>query len=535
MKILLLIVVIYLNVGNLHAQNRWEKLNGPIGGVIAGLAVKGDTILAGTGYNKALIFYSTDGGKNWEQSKLELPYRISDFTFSNDGGVIAAAYSNGLYKTIDLRNWTKVYDNGEEYWSMGKDFEGNIYAGSDEGSIVSSTDNGATWRVSLRNLGRVNNFNLMDNNIFLAGAYKKILIKESTLGWKTIVLDTIPGDTFQVFSDDNNQIYGFTYGTRVVVSSDSGKTWKYLDEEGFLRYGNIMYGGLYNHRIIAACGETGINTGWGIAVSDDGGYTWRWSNKGLPPRFSTAYRLSKTGDDTYLGTNAAGVFKSTDFGDSWFPINNGITAATTLDITFDSEGTIYTANSSNGIQKSIDKGETWEVINNGLTNSYLYSIIADDNDNLIAGTAEGAFLSTDKGENWVQTADVGNNYVYKLYKDKRNRIYSLNVSGGFYRTTDLGNSWARLDNSSFERTTIRSMVVDEDGNIYVGTNGNWIYKSTDDGENWALVREGTTEPSTYFRKLEIAPNGDIYAATRGDGVIKVNRQRSDMEQSKHWE
>ncbi len=306
--------------------------------------------------------------------------------------------------------------------------------------------------------------------------------------------------------------------SRIFLSTDQGNSWNYQTFLG----AESMYDLVFNHNLIGAFGdETGwFGNGWGIAVSGDEGKTWNWSNKGLPPKFSAAYKLAKSGNNTYLGTNAAGVFKSTDFGGSWFPVNNGITAATTMDITFDSEGTMYTANSSNGIQKSTDKGETWEVINNGLTNSYLCSIIADDNDHLIAGTAEGAFLSTDKGENWVQTADVGNNYVYKLYKDKRNRIYSLNVSGGFYRTTDLGNSWARLDNSSFERTTIRSMVVDEDGNIYVGTNGNWIYKSTDDGENWALVREGTTEPSTYFRKLEIAPNGDIYAATRGDGLLK---------------
>ncbi len=511
-----------MNIINVYAQQKWIKLNGPVGGAITALTAQGDTIIAGTGLFKGSIYYSFDNGGSWEESKIKFNNRITDFTMPSNDGAITSVYTSGLYKSYDYVNWDKTLNDPFVFSLMNLN-DSLIYAGSVDGRVLRTSDFGKSWFSDYNNPNDpyIRSFVLYKDTIAFAGSHSKILRKYGyAQKWQTVKDDSM-GSDYQIFKDDSDNLYAFTVGTNFFKSGDGGNTWEHLDTTGLLRYGNEMYSCLYNHRLIGGMGETGSSNGYGIALSDDSGYTWRWSNnKGLPPKFLTVTKLAKSGNNTYLGTNAAGVFKSTDFGDSWFPINNGITAANTMDICFDKEGNMYTANSSNGIQKSIDKGETWEVINNGLTNSYLCSVIADDNDNLIAGTAEGAFLSTDKGENWIQTADVGNNYVYKLYKDKRNRIYSLNVSGGFYRTTDLGNSWERLDDSSFERTTIRSMVVDEDENIYAGTNGNWIYKSTDDGETWALVREGTTEPSTYFRKLDIAPNGDIYAATRGDGLLR---------------
>ena len=69
-----------------------------------------------------------------------------------------------------------------------------------------------------------------------------------------------------------------------------------------------------------------------------------------------------------------GVYKSTDYGDSWFPINNGLNAAEVLDLHIDNEGTFYTASWRAGLAKSTDKGETWITVNgnNKLQNIFSY-------------------------------------------------------------------------------------------------------------------------------------------------------------------
>jgi hypothetical protein len=56
-KILIIFLALCIT---LFAQQRFEKLNGPMGGIIMGLYAKGDTLLAGTGIDKGVIYYSTN-------------------------------------------------------------------------------------------------------------------------------------------------------------------------------------------------------------------------------------------------------------------------------------------------------------------------------------------------------------------------------------------------------------------------------------------------------------------------------------------
>jgi photosystem II stability/assembly factor-like uncharacterized protein len=524
MKALFTVLIFILGMNlTAYSQSRWEKINGPVGGSIGGLYVKGDTVIISGGV-KGIVFYSLNKGKNWQQSNLKLNNNILDFIITNDGSIISSGYKNGIYKTGDLINWYRVYYDGNYYGYLGKDIENNIYTGTLNNNvaipdkIVMSTNNGNNWEVSLNNTKNIGNFLFNIDSSLFAGGWKGILKKgHGSTNWEVINLDTVPSNLYKIFSDSVGNIYAFNVGTYMLMSSDGGNSWKYLDTLGFLRYGNQLNSCLFNQRLIGGMNETGLNNTWGIVLSDDNGFTWRQSNNtGLPPKFSSAYRLEKSGTNTYLGTNAAGVFKSTDFGESWFPINNGITAADVNSIYFDNEGILYSANWSNGFQKSTDMGETWTVINNGLTNSYALSIIADDNGNLIGGTEEGTFKSTDKGENWLPTSNVGSNFMFRLYKDNNNRIYAADFYTGFYRTSDLGLSWQRID-KNFANTRIRGFAVDSSNNLYAGTLDGRIYKSTNDGINWQQIR---SHSGSSIVRIEVSPNGNIFAATSGEGILR---------------
>ncbi len=501
----------------ISGQTIWEKLNGPVGCVTAALAAKGDTIIVGTGFSKGMIFYSTNAGNSWEKAGIKVPRRFADFVFSKDGTVFAAAYNNGIYKSEDLVNWTNIYNPGLQFWSIGKDSSEIIYAGSDEGEIVSSTDYGSSWVTELTGVGRINNFELTINNILYAGATHDLL-KKTVPNWELIPLDSL--NYIGVISDDVGNIYAY-YNAALQKSTDEGETWIKLDTLGFfINTNNYVFNFIYNNKLIAGLeDETSFfGQGWGIGVSDDGGYTWHWSNVGLPPKFSGTFKFAKSGVNTYAGTNAAGIFKSTNFGDSWFPVNNGIYAATTQDITFDKQGNLYTANWSNGVQRSTDRGNSWEVKNNGLTNSYLYSIIADRNDNLMAGTDQGIFRSIDGGENWTETNSAGNNYCFHLFRDKQNRVYALTYGTGIYRTTDLGNSWTRIDNNFVSGYTF-GFAIDDEGTLYAGTWHGYIYKSTDDGSSWQNIYQSSNTSST-LAAISVSTKGSIFATNVYEGVLR---------------
>jgi photosystem II stability/assembly factor-like uncharacterized protein len=510
MKIKLIIYLFLLITPIVTSQNRWLKLNGPEGGVISGLYSKGDTLIAGAGLNYGIIYYSTNKGLSWEQTPLKLSDRVVAFTASGDNGIMAGCKINGIYKSYDLKNWTRLSPTGDVI-SLGSDYQGNIYAGTVDGKIFGSTDNGSTWTVTSFQYA-IENFTSISDYIF-AGGYKGIYKKYIDYSW-TYNSMLSSSNTLRIFSDHEDSLYCHT-PNRVFSSTDYGLSWIEKDNNRFFA-GEYVHGMVYNQRLIASCSDETdwFGVGWGAAVSDDKGWTWRWSQNGLPPLI-TGWGLIKSGADTYMGTNAAGVFKSTDYGDSWFPVNNGIHAANVIDINFDKDGTLYSAAWSSGLSKSNDFGKSWRMINNGLTNVYFYCILPDDDGILYSGSERGAFRSTDKGENWQKITRPGNGFVFNLKKDKKNRIYALTYGSGLYRTTDKGESWLRLDQNLFNRYFL-AMAFDSLDNIYAG-DGNRIFRSKDDGQSWTKVYEGAEYSVTG---LAVSPKENIFAAVNSVGVVR---------------
>ena len=113
-----------------------------------------------------------------------------------------------------------------------------------------------------------------------------------------------------------------------------------------------------------------------------------------------------------------------------------------------------------------------------------------------------------------------------------NVMYAAGVSGGVWKTTNGGQSWAPIADV-IGNITVSSMVM-EPGNpnvIYVGTGegvivaevdtigdfrGAGIFKTTDGGANWTRLESTTNENFFYVNDLVISPNDKnrIYAATR---------------------
>jgi photosystem II stability/assembly factor-like uncharacterized protein len=493
----------------LFSQDRWKKLNGPPGGEIKRVVANGDTLIAG---GIGTIFYSFNKGEKWQQSDFRIKDGVLDFVFTHEGSVLAACQNWGIYKSDDFINWRQINQSGR-FRSLGKDDTGIIYAGTEYGQIYSSADNGENWVLEFTTQRRINGFLYNSGKLFVGGT-QKILIKDTS--WRIIPFDSISA-WFDFFVDSSGNIYTYV-SPYIFVSSDSGNTWV-NQPTGTFFHNNSMYGCTFNNRIIGGFGdETGwFGDGWGAAVSDDLGVTWRWSQSGLPPKIS-GYKLAVSGTDTYLATNAAGVFKSTDFGDSWFEQNNGLNAAVVVRFIIDKDDIFYAASWSNGLSKSTDKGKTWTMINNGVSNVYFCSVVADNNCNLMAGSEYGVYRSTDKGESWIQTSSVGNNSGNNLMIDSKNRIYCLTYGSGLFRTTDLGNTWQRLDNN-FNSGYIFGLAIDRENNIYTGTGKGAVYKSTDDGLSWVKIFQSNAAYAS-IADVKISPDGIIFIACNREGVLR---------------
>jgi photosystem II stability/assembly factor-like uncharacterized protein len=517
MKSLFILFLIVFLV-NISAQNRWKKLNGPPGGKTTTVCTFGDTIMAGVGDNIAglngRLYYSFDKGNSWNSFiKMEQP--VSAFVMADDNSLIYCAGTQGIYRTTDLKTDTNLFHTGEFFICLIKDKTGTIFSGTDIGHVYSSTNNGKTWTFSLsNNTGyNINNFAQLSDSTIFASTADYIYSRKPGGQWNAIHIDTL--FNCNVSTDTVDNIYVFDSG-RIRMSTDKGESWTKKDPNGFFAYNYIRSCLYFNNRLIVACDDETewFGNGWGIAISEDLGLTWKWSNNGFPPKLSTMY-LAKSGNDLYVGTVDAGIYKSSDFGDNWISVNNGIISAFTVDINFDYEGNLLAGCWGNGIYKSSDKGSTWKEINNGLTNINIYSVISDDKGILFASTDQGVFRSIDEGETWNL---INNNFFFFINKDNNNRIYGLSYGNGLYRTTDQGNTWARLDNG-FVSSYVFGFAVDSINNIYTGTSGGAIYKSTDDGLGWVKVYQSSNSNSEV-NKIAVAPNGTIFAANIAEGIIR---------------
>ncbi|MDZ4204936.1 MAG: hypothetical protein U1C46_08975, partial [Bacteroidales bacterium] len=78
------------------------------------------------------------------------------------------------------------------------------------------------------------------------------------------------------------------------------------------------------------------------------------------------------------------------------------------------DGTNIFAGTVDGIYLSTNNGNSWTAVNNGLTNPHVYAIAISGN-NIFAGTPANVYLSTNNGNSWTAVnTGLPNAYIYAL-------------------------------------------------------------------------------------------------------------------------
>ncbi len=124
-----------------------------------------------------------------------------------------------------------------------------------------------------------------------------------------------------------------------------------------------------------------------------------------------------SGTNLFAGTFGDGVFRSTDNGDTWTEVNNGLSAAVIQALAV--SGTNLYAAGLGGVYVLTDNGENWTSIGDGITFPIISAFGVDGN-NLFAGTqGMGIFFSSDNGANWNTINDGLNssNILYFVFEN----------------------------------------------------------------------------------------------------------------------
>ena len=182
----------------------------------------------------------------------------------------------------------------------------------------------------------------------------------------------------------------------------------------------------------------------------------------------------------------------------------------------------------------------YDVRFNGTTNRII----------LAGGVSGGVYKSTDNGATWVRKSPTGDHFSStSLAQDPRagsqDTWYygvgeasgnSASGSGAFYlgngvyKSTDNGETWARLPASnttaletfSTGADAIQKIVVDPtNGNVYVACLAK-IMRSIDGGTTWTDVLTGTLASTSQVTDIVVTPAGRFYASFSGTNTAVVD-------------
>jgi hypothetical protein len=227
------------------------------------------------------------------------------------------------------------------------------------------------------------------------------------------------------------------------VSRDRGAAWNAvagLNDHPTRASWQPAGGALALHSILPDERSTRIHcaiSAGGVYRSDDGGASWRPSNRGVRAEFLPR-RVSETGQcvhkllrhprrpDRLYQQNHCGVYRSDDAGDTWNEITGDLPSdfgyALALDphdadtlfvVPEESSHMRTTVDGRLRVYRSADAGGSWHALTRGLPQEHAYvsilreGLAADALDpcGLYLGTSSGhLFASNDRGESWTRLA-----------------------------------------------------------------------------------------------------------------------------------
>ena len=237
---------------------------------------------------------------------------------------------------------------------------------------------------------------------------------------------------------------------------DGGKTWKSVltidDDTGVTdvevdpRDPNVMYAATYQRRRSVWSLLAG-GPGSGIHKSTDGGETWHRLENGLPTSDmgKIGLAVSPADPDVVYATIEAndedkGFYRSLDRGGSWEKRNSYISNGTgphyyqEIEASPHDVGTVYQMDVF--IHVTRDGGANFEVLGTGRekhSDNHALYIDPQDPQHLLAGTDASLYESFDDGQTWRQSPNLPISQFYKLAVDNAEPFY--NILGG---AQDLG-------------------------------------------------------------------------------------------------
>ncbi|MCD6162077.1 MAG: T9SS type A sorting domain-containing protein [candidate division Zixibacteria bacterium] len=464
---------------------------------------------------------------------------------------------NGIYKTTNGGESWNHLDNGNIFSCMRviaihPFAPDTIYIACTDGMFKSS-DAGVSWTFLTpprpHNEIRALMIHPVETNLLFAGFIDPWMSTDSGQNWFRIegISYNSGIHALAVDPDDPDIIYllvanSLEHGEGIWKSTDRGSTWinihNNINSTGFGM--DISIDPFNTNTIYLALDNT--------VLPSDSSCLWKSTNGGqhwfdIAPRplsypTITSVKVSHCDrNEIYAASFRDGVFKSTDGGNNWQSINNGLNFKQITTIEIDSSsGTIYIGTYYDGIYRSTNSGESWQKISNNICSLGIISLALDYHNSSSAYVAalNGFLKTTDSSQSWdyVNMGDIGHRWIYAVAYDKYlpenvylstgHTIWPPVDDCGIFRSTDYGETWNFLNNGLPGEIRYRTIRIAYFDGLYrriflCSTSG--LFYSDDIGESWFRCENGLPAYSS-FNSIEVSSADPNYIAV-GDTYNRV--------------
>ncbi|MEP2770607.1 MAG: ELWxxDGT repeat protein [Fulvivirga sp.] len=463
--------------------------------------------------SNGVLLKTENKGKDWfhlEPPSLEYPYPENLYFLDDQTGFVFG--ENGdIYKTINGGLSWNHFRKGFEYLTSAyfiNDQTGFICGYSN--TLLKTVNGGKTWNyIDLNDLGwgiRFMDIQLIDENIgYMAGSSGSIF-KTTDTGETWTQVGSFSTNSATDIYFQNEQI-GFAIGggsgSDIYKTEDGGATWI---AQRFSNYYQTVLAFDFTENLSKGC-AVGLGSSWGGAnesgrtiLLKDNSDTWE-STSLLK---AVDYNAVNFQDSIGLIFSENGVFRSEDAGLTW---NQTLSNKSFYKDHFINDSLGYVI--SDSLYKTSNYGLTWS--NQGKIESFRDFYFVNESIGYAIDFWGGFYKTTDEGNSW-QFSDVGKTGLLSIYFLSESEGYILGSGGILLHTNDAGLSWAEVD------ITTKSLWAmnfhDQIG--FIGGADGVLFKTTDRGLSWNEVSNGIL---LDIRNIDFKSSSEVYIAATNIGSI----------------